>query len=174
MSIRKLVFAAMLTALSLTLFIIESMIPSVLPVPGFRIGLAYLPVLFSVYIGGNWSLYDTALILISRILLSALTSGNLTALLFSSAGGILSFTAMALTHRFIKEPWGAFPAGIFSAVMHNIGQISAAALIYTASVFAYLPVLAVASVITGTFIAASVWLIVRKPNKIINKIKNIK
>ena len=174
MSIRKLVFAAMLTALSLTLFIIESMIPSVLPVPGFRIGLAYLPVLFSVYIGGNWSLYDTALILISRILLSALISGNLTALLFSSAGGILSFTAMALTHRFIKEPWGAFPAGIFSAVMHNIGQISAAALIYTASVFAYLPVLAVASVITGTFIAASVWLIVRKPNKIINKIKNIK
>lgn len=174
MSIRKLVFAAMLTALSLTLFIIESMIPSVLPVPGFRIGLAYLPVLFSVYIGGNWSLYDTALILISRILLSALTSGNLTALLFSSAGGILSFTAMALTHRFIKEPWGAFPAGIFSAVMHNIGQISAAALIYTASVFAYLPVLAVASVITGTFIAASVWLIIRKPNKIINKIKNIK
>lgn len=174
MSIRKLVFAALLTALSLTLFIIESMIPPVLPVPGFRIGLAYLPVLFSVYIGGNWSLYDTALILISRILLSALISGNLTALLFSSAGGILSFTTMALTHRFIKEPWGAFPAGIFSAVMHNIGQISAAALIYTASVFAYLPVLAVASVITGTFIAASVWLIVRKPNKIINKIKNIK
>ena len=174
MSIRKLVFAALLTALSLTLFIIESMIPPVLPVQGFRIGLAYLPVLFSVYIGGNWSLYDTALILISRILLSAMISGNLTALLFSSAGGILSFTAMALTHRFIKEPWGAFPAGIFSAVMHNIGQISAAALIYTASVFAYLPVLAVASVITGTFIAASVWLILRKPNKIINKIKNIK
>ena len=174
MSIRKLVFAALLTALSLTLFIIESMIPPVLPVPGFRIGLAYLPVLFSVYIGGNWSLYDTALILISRILLSAMISGNLTALLFSSAGGILSFIAMALMHRFIKEPWGAFPAGIFSAVMHNIGQISAAALIYTASVFAYLPVLAVASVITGTFIAASVWLILRKPNKIINKIKNIK
>ena len=40
MSIRKLVFAALLAALSLTLFIIESMIPPVLPVPGFRIGLA--------------------------------------------------------------------------------------------------------------------------------------
>ena len=173
MSIRKLVFAALLTALSLTLFVIESTIPPIIPIPGFRIGLAYLPVLFSVYIGGNWNLYDTALILISRILLSALISGNLTALLFSSAGGVLSFTAMAITHRFIKEPWGAFPAGIFSAVMHNIGQISAAALIYSVSVFAYLPLLAIASVITGTFIAAAVWIIIKRPNKIINKIKNI-
>ena len=107
-----------------------------------------------------------------RVLLSALISGNLTALLFSFSGGALSFVAMAVTHSFIKEPWGAFPAGIFSAVMHNVGQIAAASLIYSVSVFAYLPFLVIAAVLTGTFIAAVVWLILRKPNRIISKIRN--
>lgn len=169
---KKLVFAALLAVMSLTLYVIEGMIPPIVPIPGFRIGLAYFPVLFSLYLGGNWSKYDTALILITRVLLSALISGNLMALLFSLTGGALSFVAMAVTHRFIKEPWGAFPAGIFSAVMHNVGQIAAASLVYSVSVFAYLPFLAIAAVLTGTFIAAVVWLILRKPNRIITKIRN--
>ena len=118
MTAKKLVFAALLAVMSLTLYVIEGMIPPVVPIPGFRIGLAYFPVLFSLYLGGNWSKYDTALILITRVLLSALISGNLMALLFSLTGGALSFTAMAITRRFIKETWGVFPAGIFSAVMH--------------------------------------------------------
>lgn len=172
MTAKKLVFAALLAVMSLTLYVIEGMIPPIVPIPGFRIGLAYFPVLFSLYLGGNWSKYDTALILITRVLLSALISGNLMALLFSLTGGALSFVAMAVTHRFIKEPWGAFPAGIFSAVMHNVGQIAAASLVYSVSVFAYLPFLAIAAVLTGTFIAAVVWLILRKPNRIITKIRN--
>ena len=174
MTAKKLVFAALLAAMSLTLFVIEGMIPPVVPVPGFRIGLAYFPILFSLYLGGNWKTYDTALILMTRILLSALVSGNLTALLFSLSGGVLSFAAMALTHHFIKEPWGAFPAGIFSAVMHNVGQITAASFVYTLSVFAYLPLLAIAAVLTGTFIAAAVWLILKKPNRITDNIKYLR
>ena len=173
MTVKKTVFSALLAVMSLTLYIVEGMIPPVVPIPGFRIGLAYFPVLFSLYLGGRWKAYDTALILIARILLSALVSGNITALLFSLCGGALSFTAMAVTHLFIKKAWGVFPAGIFSAGMHNVGQIFAASLIYSLSVFAYLPFLAVAAVITGTFIAAAVWFILKKPNRIITKIKNL-
>lgn len=173
MTVKKLVFSALLAAMSLTLYIVEGMIPPVVTIPGFRIGLAYFPVLFSLYLGGRWNAYDTALILITRVLLSVLISGNLTALLFSISGGALSFVAMAVTHRFIKEPWGVFPAGIFSAVMHNVGQITAASFVYSVSVFAYLPFLVIAAVITGTFIAAAVWFIIRKPNRIITKIRNM-
>ena len=150
MTVKKTVFSALLAVMSLTLYIVEGMIPPVIAIPGFRIGLAYFPVLFSLYLGGRWKAYDTALILIARILLSALVSGNITALLFSLCGGTLSFAAMAVTHLFIKEAWGVFPAGIFSAVMHNVGQISAASFIYSLSVFAYLPFLEVAAVVTGT------------------------
>ena len=105
--------------------------------------------------------------------MSALVSGNITALLFSLCGGALSFAAMAVTHLFIKEAWGVFPAGILSAVMHNVGQILADSLIYSLSVFAYLPFLAVAAVVSVTFIAAAVWFILKKPNRIITKIKNL-
>ncbi len=174
MTVKKLVMSALLTAMSLTLFIIESTIPPIIPIPGFRIGLAYFPVLFSMYLGGSWNEYDTVLILTARVLLSALVSGNLIALLFSLCAGAAAFTAMAITHRFIKEAWGVFPAGIFSAVMHNVGQITVASLIYSVSVFAYLPFLIIAAVLTGTFIAVAVWLILRKPNKMILKIRNIK
>lgn len=174
MTAKKLVFSALLAAMSLTLYIVEGMIPPVVPIPGFRIGLAYFPILFSMYLGGSRNAYYTALILTVRVLLSVLISGNVMALLFSVSGGVLSFTAMAITHCFIKEPWGAFPAGIFSAVMHNVGQITAASFIYSVSVFAYLPFLAVAAVLTGAFIGAAVWLILRKPNRIITKIRNIK
>ena len=110
MTVKKTVFSALLAVMSLTLYIVEGMIPPVVPIPGFRIGLAYFPVLFSLYLGGRWKAYDTALILIARILLSALISGNITALLFSLCGGALSFTAMAVTRLFIKEAWGVFPA----------------------------------------------------------------
>ena len=174
MTAKKLVFAALLAVMSLTLYVIEGMIPPVVPIPGFRIGLAYFPVLFSLYLGGNWSKYDTALILITRVLLSALISGNLMALLFSLTGGALSFAAMAITRRFIKEPWGVFPAGIFSAVMHNAGLISAASFIYSPAVYTYLPFLAIAAVLNGTFISAAVWLILKKPNRIIDNIKNLR
>ena len=172
LTVKKLVFSALLAAMSLTLYVVEGMIPPVIPIPGFRIGLAYFPILFTMYLGGHWKAYDAALILITRVLLSALISGNVTALLFSLSGGMLSFVAMAVTHRFIKEPWGAFPAGIFSAVMHNVGQIATASLIYSVSVFAYLPFLVIAAVLTGTFIAAVVWQILRKSNRIISKIRN--
>ena len=57
--------------------------------------------------------------------------------------------------------------------MHNVGQIFAASFIYSLSVFAYLPFLAVAAVVTGIFIAAAVWFILKKPNRIITKIKNL-
>ena len=83
MTVKKTVFSALLAVMSLTLYIVEGMIPPVVPIPGFRIGLAYFPVLFSLYLGGRWKAYDTALILIARILLSALVSGNITAAVFS-------------------------------------------------------------------------------------------
>ena len=74
MTVKKTVFSALLAVMSLTLYIVEGMIPPVVAIPGFRIGLAYFPVLFSLYLGGRWKAYDTALILIARILLSALVS----------------------------------------------------------------------------------------------------
>ena len=41
MTVKKTVFSALLAVMSLTLYIVEGMIPPVVAIPGFRIGLAY-------------------------------------------------------------------------------------------------------------------------------------
>lgn len=43
MTVKKTVFSALLAVMSLTLYIVEGMIPPVVAIPGFRIGLAYFP-----------------------------------------------------------------------------------------------------------------------------------
>ena len=49
---KKLTLCALFAAISLTLYIIESMIPTVVPIPGVKIGLAYIPIIFLIFIGG--------------------------------------------------------------------------------------------------------------------------
>ncbi len=170
---KKLVMSALFVAVSLTLFLIESMIPPVVPIPGVKIGLAYIPIIFIIFVGGSWKIYDGVLVLFARILLSALISGNLTTLFFAASGGILSLIIMAVMKTIIKEPWASIPAGVFSAVGHNIGQLAAASVIYTFSVWAYLPWLLISAVISGLFTGVLIWLLTSKPHKIVKYIKNI-
>ncbi len=170
---KKLVISALFVALSLTLFMVEAMIPPVVPIPGIKIGLAYIPIIFIIFIGGVWRIYDALLVLIARILLSALVSGNLTAMYFAAIGGTLSLLIMGITRLAVKQPWASIPAGIFSAVGHNIGQLAAASTIYTMSVWAYLPWLIISAVLSGLFTGILTYLLTVKPHKIINKIKYI-
>ena len=65
-NIRKLVMSALLATISLTLFLLESMIPPVVPIPGVKIGLAYLPVMLVMFMGGKWKIYDAVLVLFVR------------------------------------------------------------------------------------------------------------
>ena len=172
-STKKLTAAAMFTAVSLTLYLVEAMIPPVVPIPGVKIGLAYIPVLFVAFVGGGWKMSDAALVLAARVLLSALVNGNPTALLFSISGGILAVTSMAVTKLFVKKPYGAAFAGIFAAVMHNTGQLAAASFVYTQSVWAYLPYLLISAILGGLFTGTLIYAILRKPSKAVNKIKFI-
>ena len=155
---KKLVLCALFTAMSLTLFLIEALIPPIVPIPGIKIGLAYIPIILVIFIGGCWKISDAVLILVARILLSALISGNLTMLYFAAAGGVLSLSVMALVRYTIKAPWGSVAAGIFGAVAHNAGQLTAAMTIYSASVWAYLPWLILSAVVSGFFTGFIVYL----------------
>ncbi len=172
-NVRKLVLSALFAAVSLTLFLVESMIPPIVPIPGVKIGLAYIPIMLIMFIGGKWKIYDAALILAVRIILSALISGNLTSVYFSALGGLLSVLTMSITKLTIKEKWVTIPAGIFSAVAHNIGQLTAAMTLYGVMVWAYLPYLLISAVITGFFCGTLIYLLTKKESQIIRNIKNL-
>ena len=155
-NVKKLTLMAVLTAAALIIFIIEAQVPLPLPVPGAKLGLANTVTLFALFYrrkedgGANYlTTLDAFLIFIGRVILGAVFTGRLIALIYSLAGGLLAFAAQALMKKIVthKQIWACGAAG---AIFHNIGQIAAAMLLTgTPSIAAYLPVLLIAGVVTG-------------------------
>lgn len=162
-----------MAAVSLTLYVIESMIPPPVPIPGVKIGLAYLPISFLIFVGGSWKTLDGAAVLAVRVILSAFVSGSLMSLCFSVCGGLLAVTVMGIMRLLVKEKWAVLPASVFAAAAHNAGQLIAATLFYTPSVWAYYPYLLISAVISGAFSGIIIYILIKKPIRIISKIKNI-
>lgn len=142
---RKLARCALLAALALMLSYVEALIPFSVGLPGVKLGLANIAVLFAVYtLGGSYGFYVNLI----RIVLAGLLFGTPFSTVYALAGGMLSLGAMLLLKR----------SGLFSVIgvsmaggfFHNLGQLLAAALIVrTPQVFVYFPVLIFAGIATG-------------------------
>ncbi|MCC8078022.1 MAG: Gx transporter family protein [Oscillospiraceae bacterium] len=148
MSVRRLTRAAVLTAVALVIFIIELQIPTLVPVPGVKLGLANIVTVFSMFLLGP---ADTAAILVCRILLGSMFSGQMMSLLYSMSGGLLCYLVMLLMRNIVtyRQIW---VCSVVGAIAHNIGQIAVAILVTnTPALLAYLPVLMVSGIIAGLF-----------------------
>ena len=135
---RRLTRAALLTAIALTIFLAEAQLPPPVPIPGIKLGLANIVTVYAMFVLGP---RDTLLILLSRIFLGAVFSGQMMTLLYSLGGGLLSYLALFLLRRVLGrgQLWVSSP---LSAVCHNLGQLLvAAAVLETVGLMAYLPVL---------------------------------
>lgn len=145
---KRLVFMALLTAMSLTVWLIEAQIPLPIPVPGVKLGLASVITLTAMALLGR---RDAGLVLLARVILSALFAGSFSVILFSLAGGFLSWAVMALTIGLFDEK-RLWAVSILGAIGHNAGQLlAAAAVMKTASVLWYGPALLSAAIVTGAF-----------------------
>jgi len=145
----KLALMAILTAIALIIFIVESLIPLPIPVPGVKLGLANIVTLFALFSNQKLTTTNALTILICRIILGALFVGRPIVIIYSLAGGILGFIAQVIMKRFVsvKQIW---VCGAIGAVFHNIGQILVAMFITgTPAIAAYLPVLIIAGIVTG-------------------------
>ena len=148
MNTKKLVRLALLTAIALTIFMLEAQIPPVVPIPGVKLGLANIVTVFAVFILGA---KEAAAILFCRIFLGAVFAGNFSTIFYSAAGGLLAILATIGLRRVLskKQIW---IAGSLAAIAHSIGQVSMAALLTsTPYVLVYLPVLIPVSIVTGLF-----------------------
>lgn len=137
----------MMIALAFTLSYLESLLPLSIGIPGVKLGLANLVVVVALY---KMKPYEAFAIAVIRILLAGLTFGNTYSLIYSLCGGLLSFAAMLI---FKKTKLSVIGVSILGGTMHNIGQISAAAVLMgTNKIVYYLPVLLVAGLLTGFLI----------------------
>ena len=93
MNIRKLTTMAMLTAISMIVFLIEAQIPLPIAIPGVKLGIANVITLFAIWTLGR---REAGAILMVRIVLGNLIIGNVMGMLYSLAGGVLCWLVMCL------------------------------------------------------------------------------
>lgn len=148
MSVKKLTQLSLLTAAALLLYVIELRLPSPVPIPGVKLGLANIITVVAVY---RFQPHEVFMLVAARILLGALFAGNLSTLLFSACGALLCLGGMLLMRRILPEK-ELVPCSVLGAMLHNIGQTAAAVwVMQSLSVLAYLPVLMVTGGIAGLF-----------------------
>lgn len=153
MGTKKIAQIGMLVAVAFVLSYIESLLPISLGVPGIKLGLSNIVVLLCLY---ECSVKETFGIAVIRILLCGLTFGSLSTMMYSLAGGMLSFIVMLLLKK--TERFSIYGVSIAGGVCHNIGQIIVAVLVLqTGLLVYYLPFLLLAGCIAGVcigFVAA--------------------
>ncbi|MCD7737435.1 MAG: Gx transporter family protein [Lachnospiraceae bacterium] len=135
MNIRRLTTNGLLLALAFVFSYIEWLLPEFLMIPGAKPGLANIVIVTALYcVGAN----DALMINIVRIVLVGFTFGNMTAMIFSLAGGLLSLGVMTALKK--TDHFGVTGVSIAGGVCHNTGQLMAAMVVMrTTAVIYYLP-----------------------------------
>lgn len=138
----------MLTALAMIFGYVEALIPFSFGIPGVKLGLANIVIVLALYI---LPAYQAFVIQLMRIVLVSFLFGNLSMMLYSLAGGMLSLLVMFLMKR--RDAFSVSGVSIAGGVSHNIGQLIVAVLVVqNLKIAFYLPVLIMAGLITGCLI----------------------
>ena len=148
MNTRKLVYLALLSAIALTIFMIEAQIPALVPIPGIKLGLSNIVTVFTVFAIGPW---EGAAVLFVRIFLGAVFAGNFSSILYSGAGGLCAILVTMGLRRILtkKQLW---VAGCLGAMAHSVGQMAMAIFVTgTPAIIIYLPIMVACSIVTGLF-----------------------
>lgn len=158
MNTKKITELAMLTATALIVFVIELQIPNPIPIPGVKLGLANIITVYAVY---QYRAREVLLVVLCRTILGSIFGGNMIALLYSLAGGLLCLVGMLFFKR-IFSPNCIWLCSVFGAVFHNIGQISVACLIAGLGMLVYLPFLLLSGCLAGAFTGGCAQLVISR------------
>ena len=148
MRTKRLTELSLFTAAALIIFIVELQIPNPFPIPGIKLGLANIITVYAVY---HYRPHEVALIVAVRLILGTVFSGNITALIYSAAGGFLCLLGMLLLKKLIDEKH-LWMSSVLGAVLHNTGQMAAALIVMrTPQLLLYYPFLLVSGCLAGAF-----------------------
>ena len=161
MKSKKVAFLGLSIGLAMILSFVESQIPALVAVPGIKVGLPNLVIVFMLYRIGFKEAVTVSLI---RIVLVSILFGNLQTMTFSIAGAVLSLLGMFILKKL--DWFSCITVSIVGGILHNVGQIIAACLwTQTAAIAYYLPVLLISGVVAGTLIGFISGLLVQKSKR---------
>ncbi len=158
MKTKKAALTGILIALALILSYLESLIPMSFAVPGVKLGLPNLVVVFALY---RLRPSTAAAISLVRVALVAILFGSVLSLAYSAAGAVCSFCVMLLLKK--TGRFGCTGVSVAGAVTHNLAQIAAAAvLLQTGALAWYFPVLCLTGTLAGVCIGLLAALLVKR------------
>jgi len=160
----------MLTALALILSYVEFLLPALPSLPGIKLGLANLVILFVLMKRGA---KYAGMVQLSRILISSLLFAGLWSLPYSLSGGLLSLTVMWLLKR--TKLFSVTGLSIAGGVTHNLGQLLIALIFVPGRAIAlYAPILIVSGIVCGAILGIIVQiLLIRLKSTNGNKIAHL-
>ena len=145
---KKIAALALLTALGLIAFMLESLFPPLF-FPGAKMGLSNVFSLFALVVFG---LPEALLVVTARTVLGSLFAGNVSLLLYSFTAGIAS-TLVSGALMLALPRISLLCVSVFSAVVHNTVQLLVyCALTQTTLIFGYMPYLALLGVLAGVLV----------------------
>ena len=151
MKTKKLTLMGMTMAVAMILSYVESQIPPFFTmVPGIKIGLANIAVVFALY---NLGWKEAWLISLLRVFLVSVLFSPLgvMGLMYSLAGAVLSLMGMMFMKR--TKLFSTVGVSVAGGVLHNLGQIvMACILLGTKELVYYLPFLCLSGIVTGILI----------------------
>ena len=145
---RKLAYTSVTIALALVLSYVETLIPGLVAVPGVKVGLANIAVVFALYRIG---FKEAVVISLMRVVLSSLLFGSAVSLAYSFAGATVSLALMAVLKK--TNIFGVTGVSTAGAVSHNLAQVLVAILLLKTTALAWwIPVLLVSGTLAGVVI----------------------
>ena len=149
---------ALTVALAMILSFVESQIPAFVAIPGVKMGLANIAVVFALYKLG-WK--EAILISLIRVFLVSLLFGTGASLFYSLAGAVLSLLGMIGLKA--AKLFSSVAVSVAGGVLHNVGQIGMACLLLETDVLRYyLPFLALSGIIAGVVIGVIAAVMVKR------------
>lgn len=153
--LRRATTFAVLLALGVALWVLEALLPPPLPLPGAKLGLSNIVVLFTMLLLG---LQAGIYLAVLRSLLGSLVGGTFLSVgfLLSFGGALASALAMALCLRFFGKIFSLIGISIIGAVVHNMAQLLLVYYLFIRQpgVLYYLPFLLWAGLVSGTVTGA--------------------
>ncbi len=162
---KRLTMLALSVSFALILSFIESRIPAFVAIPGIKVGLANIAVIFVLY---KFGIKEAIAVSAVRVLLVSVLFGSPVSLVYSISGAVLSLTVMFLIKKF--TPLTELTVSVAGGITHNIGQIAAASVMLGTNVVVYyLPFLLLSGTIAGAVVGTASALLIKKVNIDIDK-----
>lgn len=144
----KTAYLGLFSAVAIIFGYVESLIPFFAGIPGIKLGLANLAVLFILE---RYTWKEAALVSVVRISVIGFLFGNLFSIFYSLAGAALSLLVMVLLQK--QKGFSLIGISIAGGVSHNVGQLLVAMIIVeNTSLLYYAPALLISGVVTGFLI----------------------